>query len=42
MKKILAYVAYIAIYAIFTFVIAISFIATICGDGDKGLFDLFK
>lgn len=41
MKKILAYAAYIAIYAIFTFVIAISFIATICGDGDKGLFDLF-
>ena len=27
---------------IFTFIIAISFIATICGDGDKGLFDLFK
>ena len=42
MKKVLAYVAYIAIYAIFTFVIAISFIATICGDGDNWLFDLFK
>lgn len=41
MKKILAYTAYIALYAIFTFVLAISFIATICGDGDKGLFDLF-
>ena len=42
MKKILAYTAYIALYAVFTFVIAISILATICGDGDKGLFDLFK
>lgn len=41
MKKILAYTAYIALYAILAFVIAISIIATICGDGDKGLFDLF-
>lgn len=41
MKKILSNVVYIALYAVFTFVIAISFIATICGDGDKGLFDLF-
>ena len=41
MKKILAYAAYFVLYAVFTFIIAISFIATICGDGDKGLFDLF-
>ena len=41
MKKILAYAAYIALYAVFTFVLAISFIATICGDGNKGVFNLF-
>ena len=41
MKKILTYAAYITLYAVFTFVIAISFIATICGDGYKGIFDLF-
>ena len=41
MKKILSYIAYIALYAVFTFVMAISILAIICGDGDKGLFDLF-
>ena len=41
MKKILANVACTALYTVFAFVMAISFIATICGDGDKGLFDLF-
>ena len=41
MKKILANVACTVLYTVFAFVIAISFIATICGDGDKGLFDLF-
>lgn len=41
MKKILSNVAYTIVYTVFAFVIAISFIATICGDGDKGLFDLF-
>lgn len=41
MKKILAYTAYIALYTVFAFVMAISIVAIICGDGDKGLFDLF-
>lgn len=41
MKKILSNVAYTILYTVFAFVIAISFIATICGDGNKGLFDLF-
>ena len=42
LKKFIYIVATYTIMGLFSLFMAIAFIATLCGDGNKGLFELFQ
>lgn len=39
--KVLCFILEWTLYITFALIMAVSFIAAMCGDGDKGLFELF-